>query len=64
MPTGLYTFFENVDLFEFFILKTLRLWEHAKTLFHSQKMLISWFNVDIGTKNDVGGEFKSPKSQI
>ena len=42
------------------VFELVRLWERAKTktLFHTKEMLISWFKVDIGTKNDMGGEFK------
>ena len=48
-------------------MRLLRLWERVKTFLHTQKMLISWFKVDIDTKNDIGDEFKvnmTPKVNI
>ena len=70
-PETLWTIVEYFDfVFEIFVpknikklivLELLRLWEHAKTFFHTQKMLISWFKVDAGAKNDIGGEFKVTK---
>ena len=47
-----------VEVTVVFVLEPYR---RAWTLIHFQKILNSWFKVDSGTKNDIGGEIVDPK---